>query len=63
MSGHATYFSSIFSSSLCLLISRWGQHLIVGAPHASKYPQHLAWNRDGILGKHQVGAKISPLKS
>lgn len=57
MSGHATYFSSVVSSLLCL-ICKQGQHLASGAHDAPKLPQHLARHRAVILGKRQAGGEL-----
>lgn len=61
MSGHATYFSSIFSS-LCLLISRWEQHLVAGALMLPNI--HSTWfgTEMGFLAKIKLEQKY-PLKS
>lgn len=61
MSGHARYFSNIFSG-LCLLISRWEQHLVAGAPMLPNI--HSTWfgTEMGFLANIMLKQKY-PLKS
>lgn len=56
MSGHATYFSIVFSSLSCVLIAVLGQHLASAAPDAPKLPQHLNKKSDSCQAVEELPA-------